>query len=210
MSTWVFQARDDGTFVARLDAAERAVLLEAVDEVVRLLGGDMRPEATMDPLASLRLDVGPVAAPADPALRRLLPDVSKDDADVAAEFRRLTEDDLRDTKVGNLLLLRSRLLDARRGIVVTPGQAPGVAAALTDLRLVLAERLGVRTEADADAVYRLVAEGDPVHRSDRVGMVRRRLAIISTVLGVLQDSLVEHMLSALPDDEAADQQPPSR
>lgn len=151
------------------------------------------------PLDLVRLGVGPVPAPTDAAVHRLLPDGSRGDAEIAAEFRRLTEDELRSTKVGNLLRLRTLMLDGPSDrVVVSPGEAAAAAAAMTDLRLVVAERLGVLTEEDADDVYRL-ATGTQEEGHD---LGRQFLAVVSVMLGVLQDSLVELMLAAMPDDDA--------
>jgi hypothetical protein len=151
------------------------------------------------PLDLVRLGVGPVPAPTDAAVHRLLPDGSRGDAEIAAEFRRLTEDELRSTKVGNLRRLRTLLLGGPSDrVVVSPGEAAAAAAAMTDLRLVVAERLGVLTEEDADDVYRL-ATGTHEEGHD---LGRQFLAVVSVMLGVLQDSLVELMLAAMPDDDA--------
>lgn len=223
MGSWEFRATTAG-WVAHLDAAERAAVLDVVEDVLELLGagdgsGGQTPlgadaafggdtafggDAAGAPGASwpdMRLDAGPVAAPSDPALRRLLPDASRGAPDVAAEFRRLTENELRGTKAGNLRVLRSLLVDGP-DLRVEPASAPAVAAALTDLRLVLAERLGIRSEADADAAYRLVVEGGPLDVTDPDGVARRFLATVSTLLGVLQESLVGLMLEGLPGDDA--------
>lgn len=203
MGTWEFVPTPRG-WAASLGAAERAALGDVVDDVVELLGGD---EPATPWVPGLRPPGEPVAPPTDPALRRLLPDGSRADPDVAAEFRRLTEDEVRSAKVTNLLALRAAL-DAPTGqVVVEPDQAPAVAAALTDLRLVLAERLGIRTEEDADAVYRLVVGGGPIDPTDADAMARRFLATVSALLGVLQESLVTLMLDALPDvpDDGADE-----
>lgn len=198
MAAWVFQLDAGCRWVAHLDPEERAALLDVVDDVAELLGGD-RPAPGGD-LPEVRLGAGPVAAPRDPALRRLLPDASRASPDVAAEFRRLTDDDLRATKVAQLDALRAALAAEGPGVVVSPADAPIVAAALTDLRLVLAERLGIRTEADADAVYRLAAEGRPLDLADADAVARQFLAIVSALLWALQESLVELMLAELPDD----------
>ena len=199
MGSWEFRATSSG-WVARLDAAERAAVLDVVDDVVELLAADEQG----GPWPQVRLSEGPVTAPSDPALRRLLPDASRAAPDVAAEFRRLTEDELRATKAGSLAVLRAALAVDAPEVRVDRATAPAVAAALTDLRLVLAERLGIRSEADADAAYRLVVEGGPLDVADPDGMARRFLATVSTLLGVLQESLVVLMLADLPDEAEAD------
>lgn len=205
-----FRPEDDAGFVALLEPTERVVLLDVVDEVLALVGaeapgGGIPEDVPGDPLASVRVSQGPVTPPWDPALRRLLPDASREDPEVAAEFRRLTEADLRVTKHRNLLRLRAALDAARPELVVVASEAEQVAAALTDLRLVASERLGVRTDADADALYDLVArehDEDP----DDAEASQRFLATVYVVLSLLQESLVDLMLAGLADPAA----PPPR
>jgi hypothetical protein len=115
-------------------------------------------------LAGIDADADVVAAPADPAVRRLLPDAS-DDPEVAHEFRRLTDEDLRQRKVDRLLLFAELLLEASPSsdedeqlpMVVARDDGPEVAAALGDVRQVIGSRLGLRTDADTDALYRSVS-----------------------------------------------------
>lgn len=202
MGSWEFRATSRG-WVADLDAEERAALVDVVDDVVELLGGAGRgsPDVPDGQLPQVLASEEPVAAPADPALRRLLPDASRTAPDVAAEFRRLTEEELRGTKAGNLAVLRTVLTAPTPDVRVDPASAPAVAAALTDLRLVVSERLGIRSEADADAAYRLVVDGGPLDVTDPDSVARRFLATMSTLLGVLLESLVCLMLEDLPNDD---------
>lgn len=182
-------------YVVHLAEGERAVLADVVDQVIELLGGaEDTPAGDLHPLQTVRLDDDPVPVPLDGALRRLLPDGSRSDPELAAEFRRLTERDLRATKTGNLGRFRSLLSEP--DAVLHPDHAPGTAAAMTDLRLVLAERLGVQTEDDADAVHQLaIAGGDMTGSGD--GM-RLLLATVSTMLGILLESLIDLMADELP------------
>lgn len=185
-----------GAFVARLDASEREVVAALVADVAQLLGAPRFDEAgpTAAPEVPL-LRTERIAPPRDPAVRRLLPDASQDDPDVAAEFRRLTEDDLRARKVARLGAMWTLLTtpgDGRRGdlLTVAPKDAPELAAAITDLRLVLAERLDVRTDQDAESLYDVLsdeAEGQDVD-------VRRYLVSLYGALSWLQESLVGLML----------------
>lgn len=176
-------------FVARLEGGEREVLLGAVDDVLAMLGGGARAAGGGLP----HIPPGPVAPPEDPAVRRLLPDASSD-PELAAELRRLTEHDLRATKAGHLERLRDALAAADPDLVVTPEDAQAVAAAFTDVRLVLAERLGVRSDADSELVHAIVLAADDDADVDD-GL--RLLATLHVVLGVLQESLVELMLARL-------------
>ena len=199
---WTFERDLEGpAYVAGLDAAGRAVLLDVVDDVLRLLDGDgaRAGQGPDHPLDRVRLNTPPVEPPVDPALRRLLPDASRDEA-LAAELRRLTEPEVRDAKVSNLARLRAAVQDARPNVVVLPSEAAQVAAALTDLRLVVSERLGVRTDADAEAVYRLAAE-DLVDEDDAPAADRRFLAAVYAVLTLMQESLVGLLLEELPEAE---------
>lgn len=190
-------------YVARLDETERAVLLDVVDQVVELLDTGDLPQAGYDVLDTLVAQVAP-PAPEDLALRRLLPDASAD-PELAAEMRRLTETDLRVGKTANLLRLRAALADAQPEVVVVPSEGSAVAAAMTDVRLVLSERLGVRTDADAEELYTLAAGPEPTGRGRRAEAeaMRHLLASVYVVLSLLQESLVDVMLGELP--EAAEE-----
>lgn len=108
----------------------------------------------------------------DPAVRRLVPDAYADDAEAAAEFRRLTEDDLLARRAADAGIVRASLrhdgqnldihqLDraAAEDILVvdlTPDAAGAWLRTLAALRLVLADRLGVTDEeqrGDGDARF---------------------------------------------------------
>ena len=100
----------------------------------------------------------------DPALERLLPPASYDDPVLAAEWRRLTGAHLRAEKTERLERVFHELRDpsGAGGRVLVPAGAEGDwLATLTDVRLVLASRLGVTEEEDVDRVHRL-AQGEPV------------------------------------------------
>jgi len=75
--------------------------------------------------------------------------------------------------------------------VVPAPQAPAVAATLTDLRLVLAERLGIRTDEDADRLGRAVGR----RRRHGADDVRTYLVTVYDALTWLQESLVQAMLA---------------
>ena len=94
-------------YAARLDADERDVIAALVADVAELLGAGRLeaagPGGRRPPTAAARAcGIEPLPPPTDPAVRRLLPDASRDDPQVAAEFRRLTEDDLRAGKIARL------------------------------------------------------------------------------------------------------------
>jgi hypothetical protein len=163
-----------GRVKVRLGEPDRAViagLLEAVSEML-----DPEPDAAAreqeeaEPareasraadeatlLAELEADLT-IPRPADPAVARLLPDASRDDPELAQSFRRLTEHELRERKRAALELAASAL--RRRGSVVLDGsEAQALLKGLTDVRLVLAERLGIQTDEDAEFLHAAIVAG---------------------------------------------------
>src|SRR5690606_41307514 len=111
------------------------------------------------------------AEPGNPALRRLLPTASED-AEAAEEFRRLVEPDRRELKIARLLALVRALRGGER-LAVPTERADLLSGALVDVRLVLAERLGLDTDEAADELYRDLAlvsyddDGEPVVAGQR-------------------------------------------
>lgn len=168
---------DDTVFVADLDRDEREIVASLMEQVRGLLEPPVDAERVGDdefsgivaglgigrgdPLVGRSADRGGDEAPArDPALDRLLPSGSRDDEEAAAEFRRLTESGLRHRKA---LALDDAIAALRGDDAVRldrPG-AGGFLTALTDVRLVLGERLGLRTDEDLDLIESLATSLDP-------------------------------------------------
>ncbi|MFJ5860419.1 DUF2017 domain-containing protein [Pseudarthrobacter sp. NPDC092439] len=169
-----------------LEPAERDLLRSLFSDVISMLEPEEREG--QDPLAALiGLDMD-VAVPSDRAMKRLLPNVSKDDDGASLEFRQLTERSLRETKIG---ALRAAALDLDKDeIILTPQGAKHWSMALNDVRLVLAERLDIRDEADADHVHRMQ---DWSQAED----VESYLALVYNFATWLQESLVQAMLLSL-------------
>lgn len=181
---------------ARLDAHEKALLAHLLVEVYELLDDGSAAEA--DPLAAM-VGIGTaVEAPADPALARLLPDGHRDDPEASADFRRYTELGLRQRKRANLEIARVSL--GREGtLVLDDAEARAWVVALTDVRLVLAERMGLRTDDDHDRL-RGSAEAQ-AERGDEGPMV---MLSLYDFLTWLQETLVEALAEPLPDPPEAD------
>jgi hypothetical protein len=177
--------REDDRYVALLDDLERTILRGLMEQTRVLLSPEVEPtgDAFDDLVASMGLSLGKDASGGsgspggtgaggdddearDPALERLLPTAHRGDDAVAAEFRRLTEEGLRQRKSGNLDLAVRRLEAARDDRVeLARDEAPAFLVALTDVRLLLGERMGMRTEQDADALYdalESMADDDPL------------------------------------------------
>lgn len=136
----------------------------------------------------------------DAAMRRLLPDAYPEDPDASSEFRRLTQHDL-----------TSRKADAARTLVRSVGDGGAIRLgdddgwewlrALTDLRLVLASRLGIdgdedegddEGDNDVDDVESLDGEGlddDPDTGAAEAAFLRDAFEW----LGFVQETLVAAM-----------------
>ncbi len=88
----------------------------------------------------------------DPALDRLFPVAYRDDPDAAAEFRRYTRSGLVDTKTARAGAVAAALLggsgDDGGTIELSVDEAERWLPVLTDLRLIVAERLGIRADDD--------------------------------------------------------------
>ena len=190
--------RKNARFVARLDGDEREVVVRLLEQTYEFLAPAPR-EPTGDPfedlvarlgLPRLKDSVGDAPqTPRDPAMERLLPSAHRDDPGLAAEFRRLTEHGLRERKAANLATAISALLDAEGDKVrLDQEQAQAMVVALTDVRLLLGERLGLRTDEDADALHdRLesASEDDP----------QLYLAAYYDFLTWLQETLIQALMS---------------
>lgn len=143
---------------ARLDLSrtEKSVFASVFSDTAALLGhdGEQTPGelSEAEQLARLVGMGGEVERPTDPALLRLLPDVDPDDPERSAEFRRLTDLDLRESKLANLRIALHSLGASGRIELDGPAQRAWLTA-LTDVRLVVASRLGLETDADLEDLY---------------------------------------------------------
>jgi hypothetical protein len=233
-----FRSTPEG-YAARWQPVERTVLARVARDVAELV----RAESGIGPGLTLGEGVaftGVVRVPHDPAVQRLLPDAHREDPDVAADFRHLTQTDLAAAKVARLEAFADALdgdfddpdadgLDADPEVVEDLGGAPTVllvrreeaqdfAGALTDLRLVLAERLGLDDDEDVELLHDEVvantwedddtedASGadavDEADASDDVrvdvgGEQRRYWGGVFLAAGLAQESLVDEMLADL-------------
>lgn len=175
-------------YSAKLDAVERAVvagLMEQVHDLVAPEPADLPThgredddfDAIVSGLGGLGMGVSlsaedqvaderPVPSDArsfgerDPALERLLPAGNRADDQASAEFRRLTEQGLRTRKARHLKSAIAALRAPGSGVELDERTAVDMVVALTDVRLVLGERLGLRDDADVERLEEELADMD--------------------------------------------------
>ncbi len=187
-----------GRHVAYLDVVEREILTLLLEQAKAVLEPPSSEFA--DPFAEMmaamgmpdedvavRLDDG-VAPERDPALDRLLPSAHRGDERVAREFRRLTEPGLRARKTANLTVAVAALTGATGDkIDLDEAQARSFVMALTDVRLLFADRLGLHTEEDVDAFEAAAAEaGD----EDDIGQAYAMYDFLTWLQETLTQSLI--------------------
>ena len=190
--------RKGDRFVARLDSLEREVVAGLLEQTREFLAPAPREEtgdAFDDLVASMGMPSFQEATdprlegPRDPALERLLPPAHREDEAVAAEFRRLTEQGLRERKTANLTTAADALRDADGDkVVLSAAQAQALVVALTDVRLLLGERLGLRTDDDAEELAQRLDDAD----QDDPAML---LAAYYDFMTWLQESLTQCLMS---------------
>jgi len=165
---------------------------------------DLPPLGGLDHvLAGVSDTTGP-GVPEDPAVRRLLP-VASEDAEIAEEFRRFTQVDLRAHKIERLLaLVRALRSGAEKGRLAVPkDRADLLAGALVDIRLVIAERLGLDSDESADELYTELARAERGDGPDSAAAaLRLHLATAYAALTWLQESLVTVQLADLDGPDA--------
>ncbi|RKN62945.1 DUF2017 domain-containing protein [Streptomyces klenkii] len=195
-----FEPLSGGGAAAALDEVEVSILRSLTVQLLELIGpGDAAGTDGADPLARLFAE-GPSEPPSDPALARLFPDAYGDpdaaqdpqERAYAAEFRRYTENDLRDRKREDALAV-VRSLDALvmagdpgDGVAVlrlTPEDCRRWLGTLNDLRLTIGARLEITHEDDGEALLRL-PDDDP----------RKPMVMAHLWLGGLQETLVDALM----------------
>lgn len=174
-------------FVAKLDGVERGLVVGLMEQVHEMVApAQASPEEKGDQFDQIVAGIGGMglgvslsgedqdpapsssaSASDDPALRRLFPSANREDDQAAAEFRRLTEHGLRSRKAGNLAAAIGALTappgpdsgpgSGTRRVELDREQAVALVVALTDVRLVLGERLGLRSDDDMAVLEEQVA-----------------------------------------------------
>ena len=157
-------------------------------EVLASLDFDPDPEPTAGTPSS--------SASAAPLLEVLLPDASED-PQVAVEIASLTRARLRRDKRTRLETAVAELLaptGTDGAVLVRNGQEQDWLGALNDVRLVLAERLGIDGPEAAQEVHAAAWEQDPPEEG--AGRWRHAMALSYDMLTWWQESLLTSVLSA--------------
>jgi hypothetical protein len=114
-----------------MSEGERAVLASLTEQLQQVLGGDLS---------------------SDPVAARMFPDAYPSDTEASDEFRRWTQADLLTQKTANADVVHDWTTGARDG-AMTPQDEQAWLRCLTDLRLTIAERLGITDAASEEASY---------------------------------------------------------
>lgn len=174
--------------VAELDGFEASLLASLVGQVAELVGGSPAPSPAAaegsDPFAQWEQEfsAGVELDRSDPVIERLFPDAYTDPV-AAGEHHRLSQELLRQGRVADSEAVLSALtgLGEDGGTLVVPAEQAEVwLRTLNGVRLSLAVRLGVESEADHRALEALPAR-DP----------RSQIVDLYDWLGGVLESLVE-------------------
>ncbi|WP_439692855.1 DUF2017 family protein [Curtobacterium sp. SP.BCo] len=125
-----FVRRADGVHLG-LSSGERGVLTSLTEQLQQVLASDI---AT------------------DPVAARMFPDAYRGDVEASEEFRRWTESDLVAQKTTNASTVHAWLTGARDG-AFGPEDEQAWLRCLTDLRLTIADRLGIVDAATEERSY---------------------------------------------------------
>ena len=191
-----------GRIALQMEDPEQTIITTLLADVSQLLSADL-PEPDDDPFLRLVGHLDPdqeVTRPRDPALLRLLPDADSSDPQRSAEYRRLTERDLRESKLHSIRIALHSLGQHPGPISLDRDAAHAWMRALTDVRLVLASRVGIASDEDAARLL-----GDDQH-ADGAEVSETEEAILSLyeLTTWLQEHITQFMLDGLPDDNGED------
>ena len=180
--TYGFQRTATGRVVLRLDDVERGLLMSVARQVMDLVQpAEASPD--QDPLAAqLGWVDGDVGISDDPAVARLLPD-AYDDPDDARDFRRFTENDLRQSKMQHAMTVLEEIERSGEKVAVT--STDSWLGLLNDARIAIGTRIQISEDNHEELAG--LPDGDP----------RSGLFHVYDWLTFLQESLVRCMDPAL-------------
>ena len=180
--TYGFQRTATGRVVLSVDQVERGLLMSVARQVMDLVQpAEASPD--QDPLAAqLGWVDGDVGISDDPAVARLLPD-AYDDPDDAREFRRFTENDLRQSKMQHAMTVVEEIERSGEKVAVT--STDSWLGLLSDARIAIGTRIQISEDNHEELAG--LPDDDP----------RSGLFHVYDWLTFLQESLVRCMDPAL-------------
>ena len=180
--TYGFQRTATGRVVLRVDQVERGLLMSVARQVMDLVQpAEASPD--QDPLAAqLGWVDGDVGISDDPAVARLLPDAYHDPDD-AREFRRFTENDLRQSKLQHAMTVVEEIERSGEKVAVT--STDSWLGLLNDARIAIGTRIQISEDNHEELAE--LPDDDP----------RSGLFHVYDWLTFLQESLVRCMDPAL-------------
>ena len=180
--TYGFQRTATGRVVLRVDDVERGLLMSVARQVMDLVQpAEASPD--QDPLAAqLGWVDGDVGISDDPAVARLLPDAYHDPDD-ARDFRRFTENDLRQSKMQHAMTVVEEIERSGEKVAVT--STDSWLGLLNDARIAIGTRIQISEDNHEELAG--LPDGDP----------RSGLFHVYDWLTFLQESLVRCMDPAL-------------
>jgi hypothetical protein len=193
-----FERNDSGEIKITISTQEAQVLINLLEQLLELLGEPTIAEP--DPLFNLLGITGNELPPEDPVLRRLLPNAYEDE-NAASEFRRYTEQSLREKKRASAHLIYEALIPSEEEwsadqpldkatieVKLKLEEVGSWLSSLNDLRLALAVRLGIgdgdssdKKSEGAKEKFEVMVESDPM----------KAVYAVYSWLGWLQQSLLE-------------------
>ena len=180
--TYGFQRTATGRVVLRVDQVERGLLMSVARQVMDLVQpAEASPD--QDPLAAqLGWVDGHMGISDDPAVARLLPD-AYDDPDDARDFRRFTENDLRQSKMQHAMTVVEEIERSGEKVAVT--STDSWLGLLNDARIAIGTRIQISEDNHEELAG--LPDDDP----------RSGLFHVYDWLTFLQESLVRCMDPAL-------------
>ncbi|UDY22787.1 DUF2017 domain-containing protein [Nocardioides sp. Kera G14] len=184
--------RRSGAIFATFSGFEADLLRSLAGQLVELLRNEHAAQIEVDPFEALMDFSGPTREPEDPVLARLFPTAYRGDEEAASDFRRFTEQGLRDGKADAASLIIDTLEEAglppeltEDGLMIDVELDEPAALtwmrSFTDIRLALATRLGV--EEGDDDYWASLPDDDPTAQAHD----------IYDWVGYLQETLVQSL-----------------
>lgn len=195
-----------GECVAVIDSSTRQFLRERCIDMAVILGGRLATADSLgqavDPEIShpdpavqvVGWSAEDVEVPTDEALARLLPSARLTEDEIGAEFRRLTEHDLREAKIGQLQLVHDSLDDGDE-VRLTLREASDWAAGLNTMRLMLATWMRIDSPERAEEVTELGWSPRPDPQAGQHELLQHLFAHVYVLLGALQESIMDVLLT---------------